>query len=70
MSPLPASIAGGRISGIISLLKSKGSAFLSLIITFVKPCHDRAYIISDGKIIEAGTAEEIGAAPGAAVLPG
>ncbi len=53
------------IQGIISLLKSKGIGILitdhnvreTLAIT------DRAYIISDGKIIEAGTAEEIMASP-------
>jgi lipopolysaccharide export system ATP-binding protein len=53
------------IQGIISLLKSKGIGILitdhnvreTLAIT------DRAYIISDGKIIEAGTAAEITASP-------
>jgi lipopolysaccharide export system ATP-binding protein len=53
------------IQGIISLLKSKGIGVLitdhnvreTLAIT------DRAYIISDGKIIEAGTAAEITASP-------
>ena len=53
------------IQGIISLLKSKGIGILitdhnvreTLAIT------DRAYIINDGKIIEAGTAEEIMASP-------
>lgn len=53
------------IQGIVSLLKSKGIGILitdhnvreTLAIT------DRAYIISDGKIIEAGTAEEIMASP-------
>jgi len=53
------------IQGIISLLKSKGIGILitdhnvreTLAIT------DRAYIISDGKIIEAGSAEEIMASP-------
>jgi lipopolysaccharide export system ATP-binding protein len=53
------------IQGIISLLKSKGIGILitdhnvreTLAIT------DRAYIISDGTIIEAGTAEEIMASP-------
>ncbi len=53
------------IQGIISLLKSKGIGVLitdhnvreTLAIT------DRAYIISDGKIIEAGTASEITASP-------
>jgi lipopolysaccharide export system ATP-binding protein len=53
------------IQGIISLLKSKGIGILitdhnvreTLAIT------DRAYIISEGKIIEAGTAEEITASP-------
>lgn len=53
------------IQGIISLLKSKGIGVLitdhnvreTLAIT------DRAYIISDGKIIEAGTALEITASP-------
>jgi lipopolysaccharide export system ATP-binding protein len=53
------------IQGIISMLKSKGIGILitdhnvreTLAIT------DRAYIISDGKIIEAGTAEEIMASP-------
>jgi lipopolysaccharide export system ATP-binding protein len=53
------------IQGIISLLKSKGIGILitdhnvreTLAIT------DRAYIISDGKIIEAGTADEIMASP-------
>ncbi|OGW55529.1 MAG: LPS export ABC transporter ATP-binding protein [Nitrospirae bacterium RBG_19FT_COMBO_55_12] len=53
------------IQGIISLLKSKGIGVLitdhnvreTLAIT------DRAYIISDGKIIEAGSASEITASP-------
>jgi len=53
------------IQGIISLLKKKGIGILitdhnvreTLAIT------DRAYIINDGKIIEAGTAEEITASP-------
>jgi lipopolysaccharide export system ATP-binding protein len=53
------------IQGIISLLKTKGIGILitdhnvreTLAIT------DRAYIINDGKIIEAGTAEEITASP-------
>ena len=53
------------IQGIISLLKSKGIGILitdhnvreTLAIT------DRAYIINEGKIIEAGTAEEIMASP-------
>jgi lipopolysaccharide export system ATP-binding protein len=53
------------IQGIISLLKSKGIGILitdhnvreTLAIT------DRAYIINDGKIIEAGTAAEITASP-------
>jgi lipopolysaccharide export system ATP-binding protein len=53
------------IQGIISLLKSKGIGILitdhnvreTLAIT------DRAYIISEGKIIEAGTAAEITASP-------
>ncbi len=53
------------IQGIISLLKSKGIGILitdhnvreTLAIT------DRAYIINDGKIIEAGTADEIMASP-------
>ena len=53
------------IQGIISLLKSKGIGILitdhnvreTLAIT------DRAYIISEGKIIEAGTATEITASP-------
>lgn len=53
------------IQGIISLLKTKGIGILitdhnvreTLAIT------DRAYIISEGKIIEAGTAEEIMASP-------
>jgi lipopolysaccharide export system ATP-binding protein len=53
------------IQGIISLLKSKGIGILitdhnvreTLAIT------DRAYIISDGKIIEAGTSAEITASP-------
>ncbi len=53
------------IQGIISLLKSKGIGVLitdhnvreTLAIT------DRAYIISDGKIIEAGSAAEITASP-------
>ncbi len=53
------------IQGIISLLKSKGIGILitdhnvreTLAIT------DRAYIITDGKIIEAGTAAEITASP-------
>jgi lipopolysaccharide export system ATP-binding protein len=53
------------IQGIVSMLKSKGIGILitdhnvreTLAIT------DRAYIISDGKIIEAGTAEEIMASP-------
>lgn len=53
------------IQGIISLLKSKGIGILitdhnvreTLAIT------DRAYIISEGKIIEAGTAAEIMASP-------
>ena len=53
------------IQGIISLLKNKGIGILitdhnvreTLAIT------DRAYIISDGKIIEAGTASEITASP-------
>ncbi|HUI46213.1 MAG TPA: LPS export ABC transporter ATP-binding protein [Nitrospirota bacterium] len=53
------------IQGIISFLKGKGIGILitdhnvreTLAIT------DRAYIISDGKIIEAGTAEEITASP-------
>ncbi len=53
------------IQGIIALLKSKGIGILitdhnvreTLAIT------DRAYIISDGMIIEAGTAEEIMASP-------
>ncbi|MGE5172965.1 MAG: LPS export ABC transporter ATP-binding protein [Betaproteobacteria bacterium] len=53
------------IQGIISLLKSKGIGILitdhnvreTLAIT------DRAYIISEGKIIEAGTAVEITASP-------
>ena len=53
------------IQGIISLLKKKGIGILitdhnvreTLAIT------DRAYIINDGKIIEAGTPEEIAASP-------
>ena len=53
------------IQGIISLLKTKGIGILitdhnvreTLAIT------DRAYIINDGKIIEAGTPEEITASP-------
>jgi lipopolysaccharide export system ATP-binding protein len=53
------------IQGIISLLKNKGIGILitdhnvreTLAIT------DRAYIISEGKIIEAGTAAEITASP-------
>jgi lipopolysaccharide export system ATP-binding protein len=53
------------IQGIISLLKKKGIGILitdhnvreTLAIT------DRAYIINDGKIIEAGNAEEITASP-------
>jgi lipopolysaccharide export system ATP-binding protein len=53
------------IQGIISLLKGKGIGVLitdhnvreTLAIT------DRAYIITEGKIIEAGTAEEITASP-------
>ena len=53
------------IQGIISLLKSKGIGILitdhnvreTLAIT------DRAYIINDGRIIEAGTAAEITASP-------
>jgi lipopolysaccharide export system ATP-binding protein len=53
------------IQGIISLLKSKGIGILitdhnvreTLAIT------DRAYIIGEGKIIEAGTAAEITASP-------
>jgi len=53
------------IQGIISLLKSKGIGILitdhnvreTLAIT------DRAYIISEGRIIEAGTATEITASP-------
>lgn len=53
------------IQGIISLLKSKGIGILitdhnvreTLAIT------DRAYIINDGKIIEAGTAADITASP-------
>jgi lipopolysaccharide export system ATP-binding protein len=53
------------IQGIISLLKKKGIGILitdhnvreTLAIT------DRAYIINDGKIIEAGTAEEITSSP-------
>jgi len=53
------------IQGIISLLKSKGIGILitdhnvreTLAIT------DRAYIINEGKIIEAGTAQEITASP-------
>jgi len=53
------------IQGIISLLKKKGIGILitdhnvreTLAIT------DRAYIINDGKIIEAGTPEEITASP-------
>jgi len=53
------------IQGIISLLKTKGIGVLitdhnvreTLAIT------DRAYIISDGKIIEAGSASEITASP-------
>ena len=53
------------IQGIISLLKSKGIGILitdhnvreTLAIT------DRAYIISEGKIIEAGTSAEITASP-------
>jgi lipopolysaccharide export system ATP-binding protein len=53
------------IQGIISLLKGKGIGILitdhnvreTLAIT------DRAYIISEGKIIEAGTAAEITASP-------
>jgi len=53
------------IQGIISLLKSKGIGILitdhnvreTLAIT------DRAYIINDGKIIEAGTPAEITASP-------
>ena len=53
------------IQGIISMLKSKGIGILitdhnvreTLAIT------DRAYIINDGKIIEAGTAAEITASP-------
>jgi lipopolysaccharide export system ATP-binding protein len=53
------------IQGIISLLKNKGIGILitdhnvreTLAIT------DRAYIINDGKIIEAGTAAEITASP-------
>jgi lipopolysaccharide export system ATP-binding protein len=53
------------IQGIISLLKQKGIGILitdhnvreTLAIT------DRAYIINDGKIIEAGTPEEITASP-------
>jgi lipopolysaccharide export system ATP-binding protein len=53
------------IQGIISLLKGMGIGILitdhnvreTLAIT------DRAYIISDGKIIEAGTAAEITASP-------
>src|SRR5512147_941455 len=53
------------IQGIISLLKNKGIGILitdhnvreTLAIT------DRAYIISDGRIIEAGTAAEITASP-------
>ena len=53
------------IQGIISLLKKKGIGILitdhnvreTLAIT------DRTYIINDGKIIEAGTAEEITASP-------
>jgi lipopolysaccharide export system ATP-binding protein len=53
------------IQGIISLLKSKGIGILitdhnvreTLAIT------DRAYIISEGKIIEAGTPEEITTSP-------
>jgi len=53
------------IQGIISLLKTKGIGILitdhnvreTLAIT------DRAYIINEGKIIEAGTAEEIMASP-------
>ena len=53
------------IQGIISLLKSKGIGILitdhnvreTLAIT------DRAYIINEGKIIEAGTASEITASP-------
>lgn len=53
------------IQGIIKMLKTKGIGILitdhnvreTLAIT------DRAYIISEGKIIEAGTAEEITASP-------
>jgi lipopolysaccharide export system ATP-binding protein len=53
------------IQGIISLLKKKGIGILitdhnvreTLAIT------DRAYIINDGKIIEAGTPQEIAASP-------
>ena len=53
------------IQGIISLLKTKGIGILitdhnvreTLAIT------DRAYIINDGKIIEAGTPQEIAASP-------
>jgi len=60
------------IQGIISLLKTKGIGILitdhnvreTLAIT------DRAYIINDGKIIEAGTPEEITASPRVGVLPG
>ncbi len=58
-------LAVADIQGIISLLKSKGIGILitdhnvreTLAIT------DRAYIINDGKIIEAGTAADITASP-------
>ena len=58
-------LAVADIQGIISMLKSKGIGILitdhnvreTLAIT------DRAYIITDGLIIEAGTAEDITASP-------